>query len=217
MASRMVRWLLIAALVTGYPFLAHYTNQSPRNASLGALVAITPLFLLALIFTWRSPRRIIMLGLILLACFAMWAGWSLLEQHYGLIYWLQHVCMQLVLLIVFGRTLIPGRQPLCTVFAEAIHGSLTVQHAHYAYQVTVAWTLFFAVMALTSTLLFFMAPLTLWSVFANFLTLPLVALMMIAEYWVRRWALPDIRRIHILEAIQAFRNTSARQRILPPT
>jgi uncharacterized membrane protein len=67
-------------------------------------------------------------------------------------------------------------------------------------------------MALVSTGLFFLAPLVIWSFFANFLTLPLVALMFIAEYWVRRWVLPDVQQTHILDAVRAYRNTPARPR-----
>lgn len=212
MARRILRWLGIATLVIGYPLLAHYTNKSAHSGNLGALVAIAPVGLLALVLAWRSPQRIVMLGVLVLMCAALWAGWSALEHHYGLVYWLQNVAMQLILFMTFGRTLIAGRQPLCTRFAEAVHAPLTPQHEIYARQVTVAWTLFFAGMALASTLLFFLAPLATWSVFANFLTLPLVALMFIAEYWVRRWVLPEMRHTHILDAVRAFRNTSARPR-----
>lgn len=210
MARRIVRWLSIAALVIGYPLLAHYTNKSAHSGNLGALVSIAPVVLVALVLAWRSPRRYIMLGVLALLCGALWAGWPALMNHYGLVYWLQHVGIQLILFMTFGRTLIAGRQPLCTRFAEAVHAPLTPQHEIYARQVTVAWTLFFAAMALASTLLFFLAPLATWSVFANFLTLPLVVLMFIAEYWVRRWVLPEMRHAHILDAVRAFRNTPAR-------
>lgn len=212
MTRRILRWLGIAALVIGYPLLAHYTNESAHNGNLGALVSIAPVVLIALVLAWNSPRRFIVLGVLALACAALWAGWPALERHFGLVYWLQHVGMQLILFMTFGRTLIAGRQPLCTRFAEAVHAPLTPQHEIYAGQVTVAWTLFFAVMALVSTGLFFLAPLAVWSIFANFLTLPLVALMFVAEYWVRRWVLPDQRHTHILDAVRAFRNTPARPR-----
>lgn len=212
MARRIMRWLGIAALVIGYPLLAHYTNGSAQSGNLGALVAIAPVVLIALVLAWRSPQRFIMLGMLVLLCVALWAGWSALEHHFGLVYWLQHVGIQLILFMTFGRTLIAGRLPLCTRFAQAVHAPLTPQHEIYARQVTVAWTLFFAAMALASTLLFFLAPLATWSVFANFLTLPLVVLMFIAEYWVRRWVLPNMQHTHILDAVRAFRSTSARPR-----
>jgi len=209
MARRVLRWLGIAALVIGYPLLAHYTNRSAHSGNLGALVAIAPVVLIALALAWRSRRRFIMPGVLVLVCIALWAGWPALMSHYGLVYWLQHAGIQLILLMTFGRTLIAGRQPLCTRFAMAVHAPLTPQHEIYARQVTIAWTLFFLAMALASTLLFFLAPLATWSFFANFLTLPLVALMFIAEYWVRRWVLPDMRHSRILDAVRAFRNTPA--------
>lgn len=212
MTRRIVPWLGIAALLVGYPLLAHYTNESAHDGSLGALVAIAPVVLIALVLAWRSPRRLTMLGVLVLLCMALWAGWSALENHFGLVYWLQHVGMQVVLFLTFGRTLIAGRQPLCSRFAQAVHAVVTPQHEIYARQVTIAWTLFFIAMALASSLLFFLAPLATWSVFANFLTLPLVALMFVGEYWVRRWVLPEMRHMHILDAVRAFRNTPARPR-----
>jgi uncharacterized membrane protein len=212
MARRIVRWLGIAALVIGYPLLAHYTNESAHGGNLGALVSIAPVVLIALVLAWRSHRRFIMLGVLVLLCVALWAGWPALMNHYGLVYWLQHVGMQVVLFLTFGRTLIAGRQPLCSRFAQAVHAVVTPQHEIYARQVTIAWTLFFIAMALASSLLFFLAPLATWSVFANFLTLPLVALMFVGEYWVRRWVLPEMRHMHILDAVRAFRNTPARPR-----
>lgn len=212
MAGRIARWLGIAALVIGYPLLAHYTNKSAHSGNLGALVAIAPVVLIALVLAWRSTWRFIMLGVLVLSCVALWAGWPALERHFGLVYWLQHVGIQLILFMTFGRTLIAGRQPLCTRFAEAVHAPLTPQHEFYARQVTVAWTLFFAAMALASTLLFFLTPLATWSVFANFMTLPLVATMFIAEYWVRRWVLPDLQHAHILDAVRAYSTTSPRPR-----
>ena len=223
MLYRNMRWLGIAALVIGYPLLAHYTNNATHNGNLGALVALAPVVLVVLMLAKQAPLRLVTLCVLLCAtlllCAAfflsntLWAGWSTLTQHFWVLYWLQDAGLQLLLSITFGRTLFAGRQPLCTRFAEMVHAApLTPQHEAYARQVTVAWTLFFAVMTLTSTLLFFLTPLTTWSAFANLLTLPLIALMFIAEYSIRRWRLPDTRNTHILDAIRAFRNTPARPR-----
>ena len=205
-----MQWLSIAVLVIGYPLMAHYTNEFAHNGNLGALVAIAPVVAIILMSVRQSIGLLIILSVIL--CVALWAGWPALERHFGLVYWLQHVGIQLILFMTFARTLIAGRQPLCTRFAEAVHAPLTPRHKIYARQVTLAWTLFFAAMALASTLLFFLTPLATWSVFANFLTLPLVVVMFIAEYGVRRWVLPEMRHTHILDAVRAFRDTSAHPR-----
>ncbi len=213
MARRLGRWLGIAALLIGYPLLAHYTNTYSHNTNLGALVAIAPMALLASVLAWRSPQRPFMLGLLALAYIALWLAWPMLTLHFGLVYWLQDAGIQLILFMTFARTLIADRQPLCARFAEAVHAApLTAQHKIYARQVTVAWSIFFATMATVSSLLFFLAPLPIWSIFTNFLTLPLVALMFILEYWTRRWLLPDTKHTRILDAVRAFRNTSVRAR-----
>jgi len=212
MVRRMLRWLGIVALLIGYPLLAHYTNESGHSANLGALVAIAPVLLIALLLAWRSARRLVMLGALLLSCGMLWFAWPALERHFGLVYWLQNMAMQLILFMTFARTLMAGRQPLCTRFAQAMHAPLTPRHQIYTRQVTLAWSLFFAAMTLVSSLLFFLAPLATWSIFANFLTLPLVALMFIAEYGVRRYVLPETQNIHILDAVRAFRNTPTRPR-----
>ena len=210
MAFRIMRWLGIAALVVGYSVLAHYTNQSTQYHHLGLWVALTPLALMALFLAWRSSQRALNLALLGLLCAVLWRFWPTLEQHYGTIYWIQHAGMQLMLLAVFGRTLIGGRVPLCTHFARAVHAPLALSsaHEHYTRQVTLAWTAFFAAIAVLSTALFFLAPLTTWSFFANFLTLPLVVLMFVVEYKVRGKVVPNVPRTHFLDAIRAFRDVA---------
>lgn len=209
MVLRILRGLGIAALVIAYSLLAHYTNDPAHNPGLGAIVSIAPLALLAAALAWRSPRRTLMLCLLVLSFIALGAAWPLLEHHFGLVYWLQNMGLQLILFITFGRTLLAGRQPLCTRFSEALYGPVSPVHARYTRQVTVAWTLFFAAMALASTLLYFLAPITAWSFFSNFLMLPLVALMFLFEYGVRRCVLPDTGHMRFFDAIRAFRDDSA--------
>lgn len=212
MMRRILRGLGIAALVIGYPLLAHYTNDPAHSPGLGALVSIAPILLIALLLAWHSLHRVLMLGALLLFCVGLGVAWPLLEQHFEGVYWLQNIGMQLVLMVSFGRTLLAGRQPLCTRFSEALYGPVTPPHARYTRQVTVAWTLFFAAMVLVSTLLFFWAPLTIWSIFSNFLTLPLVALMFIVEFAIRRRVLPDMKNMRILDAVRAFRDDAAQSR-----
>ncbi len=208
-----LRWLAIAALLVGYPFLAHHTAaRSPAASELGALVALAPVVLVAFLFAWHSPRRTVLLAALALACALVAAAWPLFARHFALVYWLDNVGFETVLLMSFGRTLLAGRQPLCTRFAEALYGPVSVAHAVYTRQVTIAWTIFFAAMLTVSTLLFFLAPLSSWSIFANFLTLPLVALMFIGEFAVRRRVLPDMQHMRILDAVRAFRNDAARSR-----
>lgn len=206
---RNLRIAAFAAVLIGYALLVHHVNSAGHPSALGAALALAPLFILGIALTLRHESRLgggIILTVLTLAA---WAKWPAIEQHAGIIFWLQDMGLMLVLFVTFGRTLLVGCKPLCVGFAEAINGGpLPPSHRRYAKQVTVAWVIFFATMALISSVLFFWASLTIWSFFVNFLTLPLVALMFIAEYLVRRYMLPDAPATHILDAVKAYRNMS---------
>lgn len=204
-----LRWLGIAALLISYAVLANYTNQTPHTGALGALVALAPLAVTALMVAWHSSQRNYMFILLMLAAGALWLLWPELKRHYGWIYWLEHESVQWALFLAFGRTLFAHKQPLCTQFAEIIHGPLSAAHTRYAYQVTWAWTLFFAVMIGTSTWLFFAQSLAAWSIFANFIFLPLVACMFVIEYGVRKLILPELKHASIIQTVRAFMQHSA--------
>jgi hypothetical protein len=69
-----------------------------------------------------------------------------LEQHFTDVLFIEHAGGNLVLAWVFGRTLLAGREPLCTSFSRLVHGTITPQAERYSHGVTVAWTVFFAAM-----------------------------------------------------------------------
>ncbi|MDI1308697.1 MAG: hypothetical protein PSV17_04590 [Methylotenera sp.] len=142
-----------------------------------------------------------------------WFLWAFLKEHSGLVFWILDVGLMLALMMTFGQTLLPGRKPLCVHFAEIINrGSLPAEHEIYARRVTVAWVIFFAAISITSTLFFFMTPLATWSIFVNFFTLPLVALMFIVEFLLRRRLLTNLPTGHVLDAVKAYLDKSTRVR-----
>ncbi len=194
----------ITALIIIYAVLVHYVNATGQAAGLGAVLAIMPILLIGLTMACNRKSRFAGLVLLAITLIASWSSWPSIREHSSYIFWLEDVSIMLILLVSFGRTLLHERTPLCLTFARMVHGPLQPEHERYARQVTVAWVIFFGLMATTSTLLFFLAPLASWSVFANFLTLPLVALMFIAEFMVRRRVLTDLPPSHILDAVRAY-------------
>ena len=108
------------------------------------------------------------------------------------LYFAQHVVMFVALATWFGASLRPGRDALVTRFARFAEGTLNAAGLAYTRRVTLAWALFCAAMVAVSIALFFLAPLELWSAFANLLTLPLVGAMFVAEYAVRVRACPEL-------------------------
>lgn len=212
---RGVRWAAIAVVCAAYPVLAHLASADPHPDRLDAAVAIAPLIALALVLAWRSPQRPWLLLLCLAGCVLLYgvSGW--LVQHYNWVFLLQHAGMQALLGLAFARTLRAGQQPMVSRFAAIIHGSLSPALARYTRQVTWAWALYFAVMTALSLLLFWLAPISVWSAFANLLNLPLLVVMFSAEYAARLLLLAPSDRAGPLEAIRAYRQASAGG--LPPS
>lgn len=216
---RIARGLGITAIIVIYVLLVHHVNASNpstlqfniiQSSALGALLALTPIFLLVVTYACKAKSRLISIGFLLVFFISSWLLWSFVKNHTGLVFWMLDVGLMLALLLTFGQTLLAGRKPLCVYFAEIINGGpLPPEHENYARKVTVAWVVFFSMIILVSTVLFFLAPLVIWSFFVNFLTLPLVALMFIGEFILRRSLLSDLPAGHVLDAVRAYLNKSA--------
>lgn len=195
--------LLLAALV-GYQGLLHWAISSdPRG--LGEVLTIAPLAAALIWFLGNSWRARIGLGALVLAAVAGWVAWGAASADPVLVYLLPHAGAYLFMLWLFARTLMPGREALITRLARCIHGTLPAEIERYTRHVTTAWCVFFAGMALSSVLLFSLAPLAVWSVFANLLNVPLVAAMFLAEYLYRILRYPNFSHASIRSSIRAFR------------
>lgn len=205
---RIARGAGIAAAIAAYAVLMHHVIATGRPSILGAFLAMAPVLLIGLAMLSNARLRVSGVVLLGLGGTVFWITWPKIAQHAGLLFWFQDMALLLTLLATFGRTLIGERIPLCVTFAAMVHGPLSPVHERYARQVTVAWVIFFSVLAVISTSLFFLAPLTVWSVYANFMVLPLVALMFVAEYLVRRRLLSDTSHGHILDAVNAYLKSS---------
>jgi len=192
-----------------YEIGAHHAAATPGEHGFGLALVLAPLFAIALSAAARSKRRGSLLPLWVLAGAALWIARAPLARHFAWGLYLEHMGFNVALALAFGVTLLPGREPLCTRFAAMMDGSLTPSVERYTRQITVAWTLFFVAIAAISTALFATASIAEWSTFANYLALPLVAVMFVAEHVWRRFALPDVHRPGMLDAIRAYRQTMA--------
>jgi len=194
--------LLLVALVA-YQVLLHWAISSdPRG--LGEFLTIAPLAAALIWFMGRSWRGRLGLTALMLAALAAWVAWGAASANPALVYLLPHAGAYLFMLWLFGRTLMPGREALITGLARHVHGTLPEDIERYTRQVTTAWCLFFAGMALTSLMLFLLAPLAIWSVFANLLNVPLVVAMFLAEYLYRILRYPSFSHASIRSTIRAF-------------
>jgi len=170
---------------------------------------------LLILVGWQTRWRIATLALCAAACVALWLHSEVIGRNLGFVYFIQTTCTNAALALFFGRSLAPGREPLCTHFARMMRGELEPRVEHYTRQVTVAWTLFFVAMMLVSIVLYVLAPITVWSAFANLLMMPLVALMFVLEYAIRIRRFPHLPHKPILESLRAYWN-SPRASTTPP-
>lgn len=198
-------WVALAvAAGLGFALLAHFTIVGGQSSGLGALLSLIPLALVALWLARRSRRPLAASAAAVIAIGAAWAGWSALERYFPDIFFLEHAGANLILAVLFGRTLASGHEPLCTRFARLLHGTLPPEVVAYSRQVTVAWTVFFAAIFTASCALYFGGFLAAWSLLANILSPILVAAMFVVEYFVRHRVLPGWERVGVLSGIRAF-------------
>ncbi|SAK71370.1 membrane protein [Caballeronia catudaia] len=211
-AARFLRAAGVVAAIVAYQLAAHHAASTPGGHGLGLALVLAPLLLVTLNAALRSNARAWLLPLWALACAVLWLGRAPLTAHFGWGLWLEHASFNLALAWMFGHTLAAGREPLCTQFATMIHGKLEPRVVRYTRGVTIAWTLFFIATALVSTALFALASIVAWSTFANYLALPAVGLMFVAEYACRRIALPDIAPSGIMDAVRAYTHSMQMRR-----
>jgi uncharacterized membrane protein len=203
------RWTAVIALDLAYSVLAHLSAASAVPDRLNALVAIVPLIGLAFVMAWRSSQRLLMLALCLAACAVLYGFRGWLVTHYNWVFLLQHAGMYALLFGAFGRTLFDGQTPMISRFARIVHGSLSPALIRYTRSATWAWTFYFGGIVGLSLLLFWLAPVPVWSAFANLLGIPLLVLMFVGEYAVRWYVLPAADRAGPLDAIRAYRQASS--------
>jgi uncharacterized membrane protein len=205
-----------AALVFGYEIGAHHAVATPGLASLGLALVVAPAAIFAFGAALGSPYRFAVMPLFAAVAALCWVSRGTLARHYEWGLFLEHVLFNGALGYLFGRTLAPGREPLCSRFAAMLRGSpLAPEVASYTRRITAAWAIFFAMIVAVSVVLFSTAPIEAWSTFANYLTLPLVALMFVVEHACRRLALPDVKSSALLDTIRAYRRSTGMRTVQP--
>ena len=205
MSRARLRPVGLATVILGYALLMHYSNLSGAPRTLGAVLALAPLLAVLMIGAWQTRWRWVLLPLLLGGTAALLvASWAQIEQHFGWIYLWQQCAVYAALALAFGRSLLPGRIPLCTRWATIVHGTLPEEALRYTRAVTRMWTLFFAAVIVASLALYLLASRATWSLFSNFLVLPLAIVLFAAEYRLRRRALPNMRRATLREMAQLY-------------
>ena len=197
---------LLAAGVIAYQVLVYCIVVYHADDGLAGALMAAPLLAVACFVLGWSRRGRILLGLLALIGLIGFLLWRAFGADPTLLYPVPYLAVYLCLLWLFGRTLRAGRQPLITRLAAHVHGELVAEMVRYTRRVTWAWCVFFVAMALTSLLLFVVAPLPIWSAFNTLLNLPLLVAMYLGEYAWRLWRHPDFSPASIATVVRAFRD-----------
>lgn len=165
------------------PFLTHFIliGQAERvGPATAALLLCQGLFISILVYgrvgrVFRLPAvACVMAASIMLALYHLRGGLVLSSGG-------PHAVIYLGLLAVFGLSQLPGREPVVSYFARAIHSRLTPEIETYTRRVTCVWCGFFALQVAGSALLLMFAPIAWWSAFVNILNVPMIAALMLGE------------------------------------
>ena len=218
---------LMVALIAGYALASHFALILPNGQAVAAALAIgVPAVALGVfIFQWVAGRlardarwrsgpavRFSVAGLVAVLPISafLWTVWPLILANAQALYFAQHVGTNALLAWVFGHTLAAGSTPLVVTFARMVHPDLPVEIEAYARKVTVAWTLFFLLTCVISVVLFFAAPLAVWSAFAVLLQWPSVAVFFVGEYMLRRRLFSQFDHASLKQGFDAYNQHQSR-------
>lgn len=112
------------------------------------------------------------------------------------------VVIYLALAVWFGRTLLPGREPLISRFASLERGVLEPVLARYTRRLTAVWAAFFIAMALLSAELALASDGETWSIFTNGVNYLLMLLLFFGEYVYRRLRYSEFRHASLPRMIR---------------
>jgi uncharacterized membrane protein len=203
----IARLALAAAGLAVFQLISHVTLFS---SEVPAIAVLAPLVLPGLLLMWTTSYRG-RCALLLAACALAGVAAAALTSHAvaDLLPLAGQLALCLPVAWLFGRTLMPGEQPLVTRVSRAVHGSLPPAMEAYTRNVTAAWAAFLFGLCIVSVLLFVLAPREVWSVFANLLLLPLVGCMFVAEHAYRTRRHPWFAHATLAQSVAAFQRQRA--------
>ena len=201
---RRLQIVAVAVFIVAYAGLSHYSNSNPQARDLATLLALAPMLSLGFLMVWRWNGTLSAVFLTAVVLMLLRHYWGLIIDEFSVVYLLQQCGFYGLMAWTFGRSLLPRQVPLCTAFADKIHGPLTPLELRYTRSVTWAWLLFFLANLAITFVLFALAPLPTWSFFVNFVSLPLVLLMFAAEFSIRRRVLPQVQRHGLMATLRNY-------------
>jgi uncharacterized membrane protein len=193
---------VVGVLVIGYAALSQYSSSVPNAKGLGAGLSVGPVLLIGLLLMWRWVSALAALVAAILVVGGLRLYWPLIEDNYEWADLAEQVGAYGLVALSFARSLFGGRTPLCEQLAVKMHGDLTPLEIRYMRRATIVWVMFYVLMSAAIFVIFFTAPLRIWSMFVNFGTFGLIFLAGLVDHALRRRMLPRHPGGGILAAIR---------------
>lgn len=191
--AQVARPVFLLLLVT-YPLAVHAGVLTgvmwPAIAVLAGLILLPPLLLS---FTTAHLLRVVLIASGLALVLSSVPG--TLERFV----YAPPVLITFLLLSLFARSLMPGRQPLISRVALILHERPSAQLLRYTHRVTVAWVVFLSLILLEVVLLGLFASRELWSLFTNFYNYLLIMVFLLSEFYLRRFFISAGERMPMRE------------------
>jgi uncharacterized membrane protein len=177
---------ILPFLPLGYPLLTHIAIwQNKLELALLILGIIAGLFLIS---RSKQPNK----NSAVLFEFALWTGLIIISVCIVQIgatkvtLYLPPILLISFFLINFGKTLLPGKEPLITKIARVVFQDDGPETAAYTRRVTWLWTCFLGIILVQTIGLSLFAPIEIWSLFTNVLNYLFMCLLFIIEYIYRQ-------------------------------
>lgn len=183
-ASRPVSILLLIA----YPFAVHAGIVTGVIWPAIALIGVLLLWQTPLLTTNRWIWAVLpIIGLLL---------WFM-PQWQNTVLYAPPLLVILLLLGLFGRSLLPGHEPLVSRIARIMHDAPSIELLRYTRAVTVGWVVFLALMLLEVIGLTLFATPEQWSLFTNFYNYFFMGIFFLLEFALRRFFIDPTERISL--------------------
>lgn len=210
--KQYLRLALMAPFGLAYLWLGHQASTSSDPSLASLLIGIAPLAFSALALVWQA-RSAWLAALSIAVLALLLSHLDFLRREAAWVYFVQHAGMHALLGLMFGRTLGGAdADALCSKISHLVYGDqLDASDDRYTWRVTLAWTIYFGVTTLLSVLLFWLAPLEIWSIYANLLTPLIIGALFVIEFAIRLRVLPRDRQASIAATIRAYREYSQRR------
>lgn len=181
-----IKIFLILVTLSAYPVFIHLSFAFDRPMLVSGLWLVAAALGLVAGLARRSTFAALLFGGLLAAGVGLWWWGDAMALMF-----VPPVLINLAMMVLFWRTLRPGAMPVVGRVAALWRGTLDPAVALYTRRVTIAWTVFFGLVAVESIALAVFAPLHIWSLFTNCLNYVFVLLFFVIEYRLRLFCLPE--------------------------